>query len=122
MSYEHADLHHPPVGDGVRLQPPLENGDLEDGHPAKQANFEGCEGQDVGFDGTVNGFGSVLARRGRDGVVLEENPEEEGEGVVCVATVSYTFVRRMRKEGVVDDMPIRNSGQSARPRIVTPVP
>ncbi len=40
MSYKHANLHHPPVRHCVGGQTPVEDSDLERGHPAKEAEFE----------------------------------------------------------------------------------
>lgn len=40
MSQEHPNLHHPPVCDGIHRQFVVEDGDLEDSHPGKEANLE----------------------------------------------------------------------------------
>ena len=40
VTEEHADLHHPPVRRGVHLKLPIEDRDLEDGHPPEEADLE----------------------------------------------------------------------------------
>ena len=40
MTEEHADLHHPPVRRGVHLKLPVEDRDLEDGHPPEEADLK----------------------------------------------------------------------------------
>lgn len=65
------------------MQIPVEDGDLENSHPAEKADLEAGEGEDVCFEGAEEGHGAVLAGHGRDGEVLEDDAEAEGEAVIC---------------------------------------
>ena len=44
LSPRTAHLHHPPVRHGRHVEPVLEDGNLEDGHPPEQADFEESKG------------------------------------------------------------------------------
>lgn len=86
MAQEHSNLHHPPVCDRIHRQFVVEDGDLEDSHPGKEADLEEQERQEVRFGSPPQRFWSVVTTHGRDGVVLEDDTEGDREGEIYDAT------------------------------------
>jgi hypothetical protein len=81
-------LHHPPINHIIHPQPLPKNPKLKNGHPPKQSNFKEGERQEIRFRGAPERFRPVVAGHGRDGEVLEDDAEEEGECVVYSLSIS----------------------------------
>lgn len=76
-------LHHPPICHRRHGQLPFKYGDLEDGHPCEKTDFKEDQGQEVSFRGADECFNPVIARHGRNGVVLEDDAKCNRKRKVC---------------------------------------
>ena len=72
-------LHHEPIRHSIHSQLLIEDQKVEDGHPAKEADLEEGQRQEIGLRGADDSFPPVVPSHGSDREVLEDEAEGEGE-------------------------------------------